>query len=43
MPRTILNLTTSPIRKESIPPYFNLNESVTLYNTLAVLYIVRGW
>ena len=42
MPKTILNLATSPIKKESIPPYFNLNKSVTLYNTLAVPYIVRS-
>ena len=32
----------SPIRKESIPPYFNLNKSITSYSILAVPYIVRG-
>jgi hypothetical protein len=42
MPRTILNLATSPIRKESTLPCFNLNELVTLYSILAILYIAKG-
>ena len=42
MPKIILNLAIVFIKKKSIPPYFNLNKSVILYNILAVLYIVKG-